>query len=198
MDLTDVYTGWTETKAVKNKAQVWVFEALQEIRKRLPFKLKGIDSDNGGEFINSHLFRYCKEEEITFTRARPYRKNDSCFVGQKNWSIVRKTVGYNRYDTEAELEALNELYRELRLYTNFFQPVMKLKEKKRRGSKVKKRYDKARTPCRRVLESPQVSEREKENLKEEYQKLNPAELNRKVEELKKRLRKINQMKGNQH
>lgn len=145
LDMTDVCTGWTETQAVRNKARVWVFEALKEIRKRLPFKLLGIDSDNGSEFINNHLVGYCEKEEITFTRARPYRKNDNCYVEQKNYSVVRRAVGYHRYDTARQLRLLNQLYSRLRLYTNYFQPVMKLKEKIRVGSKVKKKYDRPRT-----------------------------------------------------
>ncbi len=100
LDVTDVCTGWTETQAVKNKAQVWVFAALKDIRKRLPFPLLGIDSDNGSEFINDELLRYCQQEGLTFTRSRPYRKNDSCFVEQKNYSVVRRAVGYHRYQTE--------------------------------------------------------------------------------------------------
>ena len=100
LDVTDVYTGWTETEAVKNKAQIWTFKALKGIRKRLPFKLLGIDSDNGSEFINAHLLRFCKQEKITFTRTRPYRKNDNCFVEQKNYLVVRKGVGYYRYETK--------------------------------------------------------------------------------------------------
>jgi IS30 family transposase len=101
LNVTDVCTGWTEMQAVKNKAQIWVFEALKDIRKRLPFDLLGIDSDNGSEFINHHLVRFCRDEKITFTRARSYRKNDNCFVEQKNYTIVRRYVGYARYDTEA-------------------------------------------------------------------------------------------------
>jgi hypothetical protein len=178
LDLTDVSTGWTELAAVKNRAQVWVFEALQEIRQRLPFDLLGLDSDNGGEFINHHLKRYCEQEEITFTRSRPYRKNDNCFVEQKNYSVVRRHVGYGRYDTEVELELLNELYEQLRLYVNFFLPSQKLKEKTRRGSRVQKRYDEARTPYRRVLDSKQVPECYKKKLRAQYEKLNPAELHR--------------------
>lgn len=194
LDLTDIHTGWTETRAVKNKAQVWVFEALQEIIERLPFKLLGLDSDNGSEFINAHLLRFCKKEEITFTRARPYRKNDSCFVEQKNWSVVRKAVGYRRYDTEKELRVLNELYDPFRLYTNFFQPVMKLVEKRRIGSKVKKKYDQARTPFRRVLESPFIDKEAKDELAQEYEKLNPAALKRKITRLQAELERVNQQK----
>ena len=126
LDVTDVASGWTETQAVINKAQVWVFEALQLIRGRLPFALKGIDSDNGSEFINNHLLRYTRQEHITFTRGRAWKKNDGCFVEQKNYSVVRRAVGYARYEGSGPLRLLNELYAHLRLYGNFFQPVMKL------------------------------------------------------------------------
>jgi len=187
LDLTDVSTGWTELAAVKNRAQVWVFEALQEIRQRLPFPLLGLDSDNGGEFINHHLKRYCEREEITFTRSRPYRKNDNCFVEQKNYSVVRRHVGYARYDTEVEVELLNQLYEQLRLYVNFFLPSQKLLEKTRRGSRVQRRYDKARTPYRRVLDSKQVPESYKKKLRAQYQQLNPAELDRQIRRLEEAL-----------
>jgi hypothetical protein len=139
----------------------------------LPFPLLGIDSDSGGEFINNQLFRYCQQEKITFTRSRSYRKNDGCFVEQKNYSVVRSAVGYLRYDTEEQLLTLQELYRLLRLYTNFFQPTMKLIEKTRTGSKVIKRYDKPLTPYRRVLACPDVSAEDKRALKKLYAKLNP-------------------------
>ena len=187
LDLTDVSTGWTELAAVKNRAQVWVFEALQEIRQRLPFPLLGLDSDNGGEFINHHLKRYCEAEEITFTRSRPYRKNDNCFVEQKNYSVVRRHVGYGRYDSEIEVELLNQLYEQLRLYVNFFLPSQKLKEKTRQGSRVQKRYHKARTPYRRVLDCEQVAECYKKKLRTQYQTLNPAELERHIRRLEEEL-----------
>lgn len=190
LDVTDVCTGWTETQAVKNKARVWVFEALEKIRKRLPFNLLGIDSDNGSEFINGHLYGYCEEEKITFTRARAYRKNDNCYVEQKNYSVVRRAVGYHRYDTPQQLRLLNQLYSHLRLYTNYFQPVMKLKEKIRVGSKVKKRYDQPRTPYQRVLEAPLVEKENKRKLNQEYAKLNPAELRRQINTLQIKLRKL--------
>ncbi len=117
----------------------------------------GIDSDNGGEFINNHLLRYCEQEGITFTRSRPYRKNDNCFVEQKNYSVVRNAVGYYRYDRPEQLALLERLYQALRLFTNFFQPSMKLKHKVRIGSRVQRRYDDPKTPFRRVLEHPKVS-----------------------------------------
>jgi hypothetical protein len=187
LDVTDVCTGWTETQAVRNRAQVWVFEALKDIRGRLPFPLLGIDSDNGSEFINNHLLRYCRDEQLTFTRSRSYRKNDNCFVEQKNYSIVRRAVGYLRYDTEHEQRLLNELYGYTRLYTNFFQPVMKLLQKTRKGSKVKKTYDKPRTPYQRVLESLEVPKQNKEQLKEVYATLNPAALKRQIIRLQNKL-----------
>lgn len=180
LDLTDIATTWTETMAVRNKAQTWVFAALKKLRKNLPFPLLGIDSDNGSEFINQYLTDYCKEEKLSFTRARPYRKNDNCFVEQKNYSVVRRAVGYGRYHTEVQLALLNELYATLRLYTNFFQPTMKLKCKERVGSKVTKRYDDAQTPYQRVLAAPQVSEADKQRLRARYKTLNPAALKRKL------------------
>jgi len=194
LDVTDICTTWTETEAVRNKAQVWVFNALKDIRQRMPFPLGGIDSDGGGEFINDQLFRYCQQEKITFTRSRSYRKNDSCFVEQKNYSIVRRAVGYLRYDTEEELLTLNELYRSLRLYTNFFQPTMKLIEKTRIGSKTTKKYDKAQTPYRRVLACPDVSAGDKQALKNLYAKLNPAHLKRQITKLQDKLVRLNAMK----
>jgi hypothetical protein len=180
LDVTDVSSGWTELAAVRNKAQVWVFEALQQIRARLPFPLLGIDSDNGAEFINGHLYRYCLQEGITLTRSRPLRKNDNCFVEQKNYSVVRRFVGYSRYDTPAELEALNDLYRVVRLYVNFFLPSQKLTEKIRKGSRVTKRYDRPQTPFRRLLESPEISAVCKTRLRRQYRSLNPAQLHREI------------------
>jgi len=190
LDATDVCTGWTETEAVRNKAEKWVVAGLQKAKARFPFDIIGIDSDNGSEFINNHLFRYCSQNKITFTRSRPYRKNDNCFVEQKNYSIVRRAVGYRRYDTPQELEALNELYAVLRLYTNYFQPSMKLIEKTRIGSKVRKKYDQAKTPYRRVLESGLVPDEAKEDLEQIYAILNPAYLNQEVNRLQDRLEEI--------
>ena len=189
LDLTDVASGWTETQAVRNKAQAWVFEALQQIRARLPFPLRGIDSDNGSEFINHQLFRYALEERLTFTRGRAWKKNDGCFVEQKNYSVVRRAVGYARYAGTLHLRLLNELYAHLRLYTNFFQPVMKLVAKQRTGAKVKKTYDAPCTPYQRLLSSPHLSRRAKQALRDQYQDLNPAELKRNIVRLQTRLLK---------
>jgi hypothetical protein len=194
LDLTCVATGWTEVRAVPNKAQRWCFEALLDIERSLPFPLLGIDSDNGSEFINHQLVRYCAERGITFTRSRPYRKNDNCFVEQKNWPVVRQQVGYARYDTPAELEVLRELYGHLRPYVNFFQPQMRLVHKTRRGAKVTKRYDLARTPYQRLLASPEVAPEVKAELTRTYLGLNPAELKRRLTACQDKLLKLHRTK----
>jgi hypothetical protein len=194
LNFVDIATCWDSTAAAKNKAQVNVFRAMEAIIARFPFKVLGIDSDNGSEFINNIMFRYCDKNEITFTRSRPYRKNDSCFVEQKNYSIVRRNVGYLRHDTEEELKVLNELYIYLDDYVNFFQPVVKLTSKIRDGSRVTKKYDKARTPYRRVLESSDIDDKIKAKLRRRYDRLNPVDLKRKITRLQDRLLKLNTLK----
>ncbi len=146
LTVTDVATGWTECVALRNRGQQTVFQALLLARGRLPFPLRGIDSDNGSEFINAHLLRYCQDEQLTFTRSRPYKKNDQAYVEQKNWSIVRQLVGYERYESASAYQALQALYEVIRLYINFFQPSMKLVAKERVESRVKKTYDQPRRP----------------------------------------------------
>lgn len=190
LDIVDVATGWTEQAAVKNKAHVWVFEAIKALRRRLPFALLGIDSDNGGEFINNALRNYCEENNITFTRSRPYRKNDTCHIEQKNWSVVRRAVGYARYEGEQPLQTLNQLYERLRLLNNFFVPSQKLVEKTRDGARVTRRHDKAKTPYHRLLESPDVPPAAKRALTLQYKKLNPAQLQREITALQDKLRKL--------
>lgn len=193
LNVTDVNTGWTDMQAVKNKAQIWVFEALEDVRERLPFDLLGIDSDNGGEFINSHLFQFCQRQHITFTRSRSYRKNDNCFIEQKNYTIVRRFVGYARYATDAAQALLNELYGYLRLYINFFQPVMKLIQKTRIGSRVRKKYDVPQTPNQRVLASPLIPESKKAVLRQRYGQLNPAMLRREIAKLQNKLLRLSEL-----
>jgi hypothetical protein len=186
---TDVKTAWTECVAVRNKAQVHVFAAIQDARRRLPFPLLGIDSDNGSEFINHQLYRYCRQEELTFTRGRAGKKNDNAYVEQKNWSVVRRAVGYHRYHTPPQLDLLNRLYAVMHFYVNFFLPVTKLKEKSRVGSKVKKRHDKPQTPYARVLASPQVSEDHKALLRETYELLDLVYLRQQIVSLQDQLLK---------
>lgn len=176
LTLTDVATGWTESIAVLNKAQKHVFPGLQALRNALPFPLLGLNTDNGSEFINDHLARYCAQEHILFTRSRPYKKNDNCFVEQKNYSVVRRSVGYARYDSPEACTALNALYARLRLLSNFVYPSMKLVSKTRSGAKVSKIYDTPTTPFRRVLAAQNLSDSVKHSLASQYASFNPLTL----------------------
>ena len=151
LTVTDVATGWTEVRSVRNKSAHAVFVALVQIQAALPFPLLGIDSDNGSEFINAHLLAWCQQQQITFTRSRPTNKNDGCHVEQKNWDIARRTVGYWRYDTAGEHQLLNQIWPVLSLVINLFTPQQKLISKTRTGAKVSKRYDRAQTPYQRLL-----------------------------------------------
>ena len=179
---TDISSGWTEQEAIMGKGQIRTREAVDNCRQRCPFPWNEIHSDSGSEFINAHLFRYTQSENLDFSRSRPYKKNDNCLVEQKNNTHVRRFVGYLRYDTETEQDILNDLYRhELRLFKNFFQPVIKLISKERVGGKIHRRYDKARTPYQRLLESPEISEDRKQELKRMHQSLNPAQLKRAID-----------------
>jgi hypothetical protein len=187
---TDLCTGWTEVVGLLHRSQEIVSEALQQVRQRLPFPLLGIDSDNGGEFINELLYRYCLNEHITFTRSRPYQKNDQAHVEQKNWSVVRHTVGYDRWETMQELILLESVYDDLRPYLNFFQPSLKLIAKERIGNQIRKRYDPAKTPYRRVLERQDISLEAKAQLMNSYLQLNPAELRRRMDQKIAKLWKI--------
>ncbi len=176
LTLVDVASGWTECLAVLCKEQNLVLDGLKKGRALLPFPLLGVDTDNGTEFLNEVWLRYCQQEELTFTRSRPYRKNDQCFVEQKNGAVVQRMVGYDRYEGSAACEKLGELYGVLRLYQNYFQLSMKLLSKKRTGAKVSKKYEPAQTPYQRLLKNEAVSEEEKEKLRQEYAKLDPLRL----------------------
>jgi hypothetical protein len=187
---TDICIGWTDVTALFHRSQEAVSEAIQRMRQRLPFPLLGIDSDNGGEFINDLLYRYSLAEKITFTRSRPYQKNDQAHVEQKNWSVVRHTVGYDRWETEQELVLLESIYDDLRLYINFFQPSFKLIAKERIGTKTHKCYDPAKTPYQRLLERKDISVEAKAQLMHLYLQLNPAELRRRIDQKTARLWKI--------
>jgi len=179
---TDINSGWWEGEAVMGKGQKRVFEGLKHCRIRFPFVWKEIHSDNGTEFINAHLFKYTQAEKLGFSRSRPYKKNDNCLVEQKNWTHVKKFVGYVRYDTENELNILSSLYRnELRLYKNFFQPVIKLILKQRVKGRIHRKYDKAITPYQRIIESQETSKQTKQQLFAIYQSLNPAQLKRAID-----------------
>jgi hypothetical protein len=152
LNVTDIYSGWVETRAVLGKGETGVVAALDEIRRNLPFPLDAIDSDNGSEFINYHLYDYCKERRIQFTRGRPYKKDDNAHIEQKNWTHVRRIFGWDRYDTRAVMNAMNDLYsQELRLMMNLYQPSVKLREKERIGTRLRRRYDAPQTPLDRLV-----------------------------------------------
>ncbi len=196
LNVTDIHTTWTETRAVMGKAQVRVQETLDEIRGELPFPLLGIDSDNGSEFINAHLVRYCRSQKIQFTRGRPYKKDDNAHVEQKNWTHVRKLLGYVRYDSQAALLAMNRLYRnELRLLQNLFLPSVKLLRKERVGSKIRRHYDGPRTPLERVMECSQANPLVVVRLKALRDRLDPFALSRSVD---RQLEAIHSLANHRH
>ena len=176
LSAVDVATGWYEPVVVWGKGQDRVGGAIYDVRQRLPMPLPGLDSDNGSEFINRSLYDYCRRNAITFTRSRSYKKNDSCHVEQKNWSVVRRTIGYDRFSSKAAFKALDDVYTLLRLYVNFFQPVLKLVGKSRHGAKVRKVYDIAQTPYQSLLRSGVLTEQKKRELAAIYAALNPVML----------------------
>ena len=183
LTVTDIATGWTENRSLRNKARKWVVEALEDIGRVMPFPIIGIDSDNGSEFINYHLLEWCEQRKITFTRSRPGNSNDGAHVEQKNWAVVRTVVGYHRYDTVAELLLLNRIWVLQSQMTNYFCPQQKLIKKVRTGSKVVKKYDRATTPRRRAVDHPAVTNEDKTILTDTYRDLNPAAIQRQIQAL---------------
>ena len=176
LSAVDVATGWYEPVGVWGKGQDRVGGAIYDVRKRLPMPMLGIDSDNGSEFINQSLYDYCRRNSITFTRSRAYKKNDNCHVEQKNWSAVRRVIGYDRFSSKEAFTTLNYVYTLLRLYVNFFQPVLKLLRKSRHGAKVHKVYDTAQTPYHRLLRCGVLTEEKGRELAAIYAALNPVML----------------------
>lgn len=194
---SDISTGWWEGEAIIGMGQERTHQAIEEARQRTPFAWKEIHPDNGVGFINDIIYRYTQKQGIAFTRSRPYKKNDNCWIEQKNRTHIRNIIGFLRYDTKKEMDLINDLYRnELRLYKNFFQPVMKLISKERINGKMHKKYDKAKTPYQRIVESKQVSENAKKELKKIYGSLNPAQLKRDLDMKISKLYKIYQEKNN--
>ncbi len=185
--LTDVATGWTECLPLLRHGYADVLRALDQVRGLLPFPLRGLDTDNGGEFLNFPLLEYCERAEITFTRGRAYRKNDQCYVEQKNGSIVRQIVGYDRFEGELAYHQLAELYRALRLYVNVFQPSLKLQLKRREGSRVYRRYDAARTPVQRLLVAAVLDEASRTHLVALAEALDPVQALRQLHLLQEAL-----------
>ena len=185
LTLTDIATGWTECLPLLYRSRETVLAAFQRARTLFPFPILGIDTDNGGEFLNEGLVTYCEQEHITFTRGRPYQKRDQCFVEQKNGAIVRQVVGYDRFVGEHAYRQLTELYRALRLYVNCFQPWMKLQSKQRDGNKVRCVYDPAKTPLQRLLASGILPAQKQQELIEVAHALDPIRLFQQLEQLQK-------------
>ncbi|NLC43221.1 MAG: transposase family protein [Clostridiales bacterium] len=183
LDCADISSGWTECYAIKNKARVHTLNAMKEIKKRLFFPLLGIDSDNGSEFINEHFFYYCKDNNLCFTRSRANHSNDSCYVEQKNWSVVRQNIGYERYEGDEAVDLLNQFYEKLRFVNNFFIPSQKLILKKRNGGKIYKKHDCATTPYRRLMLDPNVDELDKKALESTYLSLDLLQLREDMDKL---------------
>lgn len=194
LTVTDIATGWTVNRSVRNKAQRWVFEALQHVVAVFPFPIQGIDSDNGSEFINAHLLHWCETNKITFTRSRPGNKNDGAYVEQKNWARVRELVGYYRYDTAGELAKLNEIWDLDRVFANYLLPQQKLIFKQRNGAKVTKRHDTATTPHDRAVAHAAVRPRPKITMNATFKRLKPAALSRQIMALTGELETLAQAK----
>lgn len=196
LSIVDIYSGWWEGEAIMGKGQERALTAIDEARKRSPFTWKEIHPDNGGNILNIHVYNYAQQQRITMSRSRPYKKNDNCFVEQKNSTHVRQVVGYLRYDTAEEQTIMKGLYRnELRLYKNFFQPVMKLASKERVKGKIHKKQGTAMTPYKRLMESSTVKKATKTQLQKLYASLNPAELKRNIDAKLKLLYQAHQKKN---
>lgn len=187
LTVTDIATGWTENRSVPDKTVKCVLAGLNDIARRMPFPIQGVDCDNGSEFINEQLLDWCQGRQITFTRARPGNKNDGCHVEQKNWTVVRRVVGYHRYDTAAELLLLNEIWQLQSQLTNYFHPQQKLISKARHGAKVSKKHDIATTPFHRAIEHPTMEVRRIVALTRTYSLINPAATQRRIQALSSEL-----------
>ena len=176
LDAVELYSGWVEPRILLNKAHSWVKKAVESVKNSTPLPIKSLHSDNDSAFINEPLQAWCHAQHISFSRGRPWHSNDTCYVEQKNYNIVRQAVGYARYETEQEVALIATLYEKLRLLINFFYPSMKLLEKHRVGARVHKSYDRARSPVRRLLECPTVADSIKSHLRAQMAQLDPFEL----------------------
>jgi hypothetical protein len=187
--MTDVKSGWTGLRAMRNKARVHAVTAIDYLSDTFPFPIKGIDSDNGSEFINSHLLDYCKQKNLVFTRGRPETKNDGCFVEQKNWSVARRFTGYYRFEGQETVDIMNEMYGLLSVYINYFMPSQKLISKTRDGAHISRKHDAGLTPYRRIMGDTDISADIKSRLTETFENLDVLELRRKIGELQDILRR---------
>ncbi len=183
LSMTDVATGWTVCAAFMGRSERFCVQAIEQTKPSFPFQVLGVDSDNGSEFINAHLKRYCERNSITFTRGRANKKNDSCYIEQKNWDVVRKMIGYARLDTHEQLDTLRRIHNLMALYQNYFQPSRKLLKKQRIGARVRKTYDTAQTPAQRLLSRKDTPAPTKKLLRSTFRDLNPAQLLRTINDL---------------
>jgi hypothetical protein len=183
----DIATNWWEGQAIAVRSQRAAKEGLSAMQPRFPFRIRELHPDNDSALVNDLLWDWSRQEKIRLSRSRPYKKNDNAWVEQKNWTHVRKVVGYRRFDTTGELRLLNEIYAVLRLYKNFCLPTIRLKSKTRVEGRIKRVYDKPCTPYQRILASQQVDRKTKRELRSVYDSLNPAELYRRLTELREQL-----------
>jgi hypothetical protein len=195
LSAVDIATGWWEGQAIGARTQQQTRAGLEQMQPRFPFPIKEIHPDNDSAMINDLLWDWCQQARIRMSRSRPYKKNDNAWVEQKNWTHVRKVVGYRRYDTTTELRLLNEIYSLTRMYRNFFQPVIKLLRKTRVNGRIQRVYDTACTPYQRVLASPQIRKQSKQQLRRIYETLNPAQLRRQLNQSLQRLSETSHLKG---
>ncbi len=191
----DIATNWWEGQAIAVRSQHATKEGLSQMRPRFPFRIRELHPDNDSALVNDLLYAWCRQARIRLSRSRPYKKNDNAWVEQKNWTHVRKIVGYRRYDNMSELRVLNQIYAVLRLYKNFCLPTIKLKSKTRVGGRIQRRYDKPQTPYQRLMKSRQIDRQTKEQLQSVYESLNPAELHRQLTALCQQLEQVSAAKG---
>jgi hypothetical protein len=195
LSAVDIASGWWEGEAIAVRSQRETKQGLERMRPRFPFAIREIHPDNDNVMINDLLWDWCRESKIRMSRSRPYKKNDNAWIEQKNWTHVRKVVGYRRYDSARELQLLNQIYALERLYRNFFQPTIKIREKLRIQGRIRRRYEPARTPYQRLLDNRQVPVRLQQQLRAQYEQLNPAQLRRDLEALRVELEQVSRLKG---
>lgn len=199
LTMTDIYSAWTENRAVWKKESSTIIKAISSIEEALPFKVLGFATDNGNEFLNHDLHSYFfnRKNRVEFVRRRPYKKNDNAHVEQKNWTHVRELFGYDRFDAESQVEFMNDIYKRIwNPLWNFFTPVMKLQSKTRVGGKIIKVHDKPTTPYQRLLNSNTLSEEQIAKLQAEFKKLNPFELKKELDEKLKWFFRIAEVRRN--
>jgi hypothetical protein len=190
LNMTDVKSTWTQMRAMRNKARVHTVGAVNYLRAAFPFEIKGIDSDNGSEFINEHFLAYCKDNDLVFTRGRPYTKNDGCYIEEKNWSVVRRFSAYYRFEGQKAVDVLNMMYDLLALYINYFMPSQKLVLKTRDGAHVSRKHDRGLTPYRRIMADRAISKATKDELTKVFGSLDVFELRKQIAHLQDVLKRL--------